>query len=229
MDGKTAICSQCAASFEYEPIIFDGREMFARTLCPTCSEIRSREMEQNGAALLREEREQRWHAVCPPLYRDTDPERINARCASFALEWIPGQRGLGITGSTGLGKTRALFLALRRAFDAGKTCRAISHNAFTRTVQSAFAGDGIERSDAKAMLSALQKCDVLMIDDLGKPPPTERADSELEEIVEIRTCNLLPILWSANGSSAWLTKRLGPDRGAPLVRRLSEFSDVLAL
>jgi hypothetical protein len=64
------------------------------------------------------------------------------------------------------------------------------------------------------------------MDDLGKPPATDRADAELEELVEVRTSQLLPILWSANGSSAWLIKRMGPDRGEPLVRRLSEFSEI---
>jgi hypothetical protein len=37
-----------------------------------------------------------------------------------------------------------------------------------------------------------------------------------------------PILWSANGTSAWLIKRMGSDRGEPLVRRLSEFCDIIA-
>lgn len=229
MDGENVKtnCQDCGESFAYAPVIIDGRERFSRTRCQSCMEKAALAYDVAEKDAQRLAKIGKWHSICPPLYRDTDAARINQVCAMAALTWdVNGSRGLGLLGVTGAGKTRALFLALHGAFDAGKRCRSISHNLFSKTVQSAFAGEGAERNDARALLVALQKCDVLLLDDLGKPPPTERADAELEELVEVRTSNLLPILWSANGSSAWLIKRMGPDRGEPLVRRLSEFSEI---
>lgn len=228
MDSKTKKCIECLTDFTYEPILLHGTEVFARPRCVPCTAAAAARHQDATEKEAEKARLEKWHAVCPPIYRDTDIARISAECGRAAITWdFKAARGLGCLGSTGIGKTRALFLALRRAFDGGKFCRFTSHNAFTRTVQTAFAGDGKEREAAKHLLDAYQECGVLLIDDIGKPPPTERADAELEELVEQRTSNMRPILWSANGSSAWLIKRMGVDRGEPLVRRLSEFCDII--
>ena len=223
-------CIECTEVFTYEVIIILGNEFDYRVRCDKCSALAVERREVEKIKQQASEKRAAWEKICPPIYRDTDPDRIDQRCLMAASQWdITGSRGLGMLGSTGIGKTRAAFIALRRAFDADKSCRAISHNAFTRTVQTAFSGDGSEREDAKALLDALQRCKVLLIDDVGKPPPTERADAELEELVEVRTCNMKPILWSANGSAGWLIKRMGHDRGEPLVRRLSEFCEIITV
>jgi DNA replication protein DnaC len=80
---------------------------------------------------------------------------------------------------------------------------------------------------ARARLDKLKRVRVLMLDDLGKAASSERADEQLENLIEKRGGECLPILWSANGSSAWLASRFGPDRGMPLVKRLAEFSTVV--
>lgn len=230
MASKNVICSDCKAPFQYDPMFIGEREYFPRQCCPACSEIRLADSTKELASKEAKLREDQWFKVCPPLYRDTDIMRINQRCAEAALTWdVASTRGMGIVGETGAGKTRALFFALRRAFDSGLRCLSISHNSFSRVVQTAFSGDGLDKANAQEHLKNLHRVPVILLDDLGKPPPTERADAELEELIEVRTSNLLPILWSANGSSAWLIKRMGPDRGEPLVRRLSEFSEVIAL
>jgi DNA replication protein DnaC len=171
-----------------------------------------------------------WEAICPPIYRDTDLARINARCAQVALEWdASGVVGIGILGTTGAGKTRALYHAMQRAHRLGRSCAAISHNAFSRAVGVAFSGEGADRAEARHRLEQLRRAQVVLIDDLGKAPSTERTDAELEDLVEERTANRRPILWTSNGSAGWLAKRLGNDRGEPFVRRLSEFSTIVSL
>jgi DNA replication protein DnaC len=108
-------------------------------------------------------------------------------------------------------------------------CEAISHNRFSKTVQDAFSGERMDKGDARQILENLRRADVILFDDLGKPPSTERADSELEELLEHRTSHRKPTLWSANGGGRWIIQRLGPDRGAPLVRRLAEQGDVITV
>jgi DNA replication protein DnaC len=140
------------------------------------------------------------------------------------FEWQPGRRGIGLLGKTRLGKTRGLFLVLKHALTSGISIDAISHGTFSNMVRLAYgAGD----AEAESRLARLYQADVVMLDDLGKAPSTERADAELELLVEHLTSHNRTILWSANGSKEWLTGRFGPDRGPALVERLREFTYVI--
>lgn len=226
---EKAVTCGCGARYTTQAITLMGQEIYGK-LCPTCILARNAEAEaeqRNTAAL---ERQRAWEAVCPPSYRDTNPQdpRLNATALRLSAAWQPsGARGLGFTGETGSGKTRCLFLALRRAFEAGKSIAFVSHNHFSRLAQDSFMGEKVD--DARNRLKLFHRCGVLLIDDLGKAPKTERADAEMEELIECRTNSGLPILWSANASGEWLIKRFGEDRGPALVRRLAEFCDCHAL
>lgn len=230
MDGEPTqtTCATCSCEFETKPSPWFPPARH----CPSCTAIKLAESE--AAEKKRQEdqhaqyRKSQWERICPPIYQETDPARINPKCLKAAMEWsLEHADGLGFIGGTGAGKTRAAFIALKRAFDANQSCAAVSHNAFSCVVISAFSGTDEERQTARNKLTTFQQCEVLLLDDLGKPPTTERVDAELEELVEIRTSHNRPILWTSNGSSAWLIKRMGADRGPALVRRLSEFSEIV--
>lgn len=225
------ICGHCQKPFEATVFVVMGRAIGAK-VCRACIEASAAEAAAYGKRLDAERREEKWCRQCPTIYRDTNPAdtRLDHAALNLAMAWpVASPRGLGFIGRTGKGKTRCLFLALRRAHEAGADVAAISHTKFSRVAMDAFSGDAEEKSIARQKLAHLHRADVVLIDDLGKPPSTERADSELEELVEDRTSEALPILWSANGSGEWLIKRFGVDRGEPTVRRLAEFSEVLTL
>lgn len=224
-------CARCQIGFTVEKENdFDYGAMMKR-YCDPCiplvdAEIAEREEKDRLAKL-----EQKWASICPPIYRNTDitHQDLNPSFREAASKWEPfSERGLGFMGASGAGKTRLLFFALRKAFDADIGVRYISHNAFSKLVIEAFSsGSSVSKEEALRSLSALGKTRVLLLDDLGKAPSTERCDAELEELIEIRGSNLLPTLWSCNGYGEWLVKRFGADRGEPLVRRLAEFSTVV--
>lgn len=229
---EKAICKTCHAEFERRVLILFGARHFVGENCDACvtkeNNARKAEIDAENAA----ERETEWVGICPLIYRDTNPN--DSRLAKEAVSAVSGWqwqtgRGLGLLGTTGRGKTRCLYLALRKVFVAGKSVAAVSHTKFSRLAMDAYSGTDEERYAAREKLRSFHTCRVLLIDDLGKPPSTERADSELEEIVEDRTSEEKPILWSANGSGEWLIKRFGIDRGEPTVRRLAEFCDVITL
>lgn len=223
-------CRECDIVFSTEQLNILGHKFHFRYLCPVCFEMKTaRDQEKEDAKRLSEQRTA-WELICPPIYRDTDLDRIDPRCARIALDWdASGSVGVGILGTTGAGKTRALYHAMQRAHRLGRSCAAISHNAFSRAVGIAFGGEGSDRAEARHRLETLRRVQVVLIDDLGKAPSTERTDAELEDLVEERTANRRPILWTSNGSASWLAKRLGNDRGEPFVRRLSEFSTIVCL
>jgi DNA replication protein DnaC len=231
----TKTCQTCGNEFTIDDSAcltdFDRTIWSMKLHCDPCcaaSEAAERQREEKREQM---EREQRWDLICPPLYRSTDfahPGLIGD-FVSIAREWTPraGERGLGFMGSSGGGKTRLLFTCLRRAFDAGFTVHATNHHHFARLVIEAFSGSDDARERAQVELRRLERVEVLLLDDLGKAPSTERCDAELECLIETRGSHLRPILWSANGHGQWLIDRFGPDRGAPIVRRLAEFSTVV--
>lgn len=221
-------CQVCKLPFPSNAVVILGREIFRATICEPCQAERQAEHAAKRDSEKASARELVWHSVCPATYRDTNPTdpRLNRALVAKALAWCPSSRGIGFIGPSDRGKTRSLFLALRKAHDAGRHAMAISHNRFSKVVIDAFSGGDDDRARGKKTLLDLSRCDALLIDDLGKAPSTERCDAELEELVEVRTSEGLPILWSANGSGEWLINRFGADRGKPLVRRLAEFCDV---
>jgi DNA replication protein DnaC len=68
---------------------------------------------------------------------------------------------------------------------------------------------------------------VLLLDDLGKAKMTERSELELFDLLEHRSSHALPIFWTANAEKGALKQMLSPDRGEPILRRLSEFTKII--
>lgn len=230
---QTKQCQRCKRAFEVNlpDDQFSNVVVLMRKFCEPCGEIEAQEATERFGRELMQKRENEWLSICPPLYANTDitHEGLNAAFRDAALAWLPSaSKGIGFMGKSGGGKTRMLFFALRKAFDAQMSVRFISHNAFSKLVIDAFVnGQGESREEARRSLDNLAKVKVLLIDDLGKAPSTERCDAEIEELIETRGARMLPTLWSANGYGEWLIKRFGADRGEPLVRRLAEFSTVI--
>ncbi len=226
-----AKCSECGKDFKRRVFSVLGKTIGGVGICEECRVKFAAEEEAKANRATQRREDEKWEAVCPLIYRDTDlrDARLASAAVSAVARWSPGVRGLGLIGTTGRGKTRCLYMALRKAHGAKMTVAALSHTKLSRIAMDAFSGDKDERRGAREILSELHRADVILLDDLGKPPSTERADSELEELVEDRTSEGKPILWTANGSGEWLIKRFGVDRGEPLVRRLAEFSDVTTL
>lgn len=227
----TKTCETCQQPFtiDDEGCTDIGRSILTmKRHCESCCETRERLLATAEQQREREKLDKRWAEICPPLYRETDPRHPGILPAFFtaAADWHPGDKGLGFMGNSGGGKTRLLFWCLRRAFEAGLRVEAVSHHRFTMLVMHAF-GNSSSSDESWNKLERILSCDVLLLDDLGKAPSTERCDAELENLIETRGSNLRPILWSANGHGQWLIDRFGPDRGAPIVRRLAEFSTVV--
>lgn len=233
MDGKTSSvqetvnCQMCHKPFE-TGVFRIGSAKFHAIRCPSCEEMWKITYGESLARDKAAAHERGWCDVCPQIYRDTDLTRLKGTGAEIINAWQPS-KGLGFIGPTGAGKTRLLFVALRRCYDAGASVAAVSHNRFSFLAQDAFAGEDDARSRARSEFRKFKICSALLIDDLGKAPRTERADAEIEELVEHRTSHGLPILFTANASGEWLSKRFGEDRGPALVRRLGEFCEVHTL
>ena len=218
-------CPKCGRTFPWDERIAHRPHLPTVCTCTECGEIERQEKAQREAEAARRHREAQWEKLCPPLYRQTAPERLpDQKALTEALSWSWGPSGLLMAGPTGSGKTRIAWLVLRRVFDEGKRIHAFDAVSFSHEVGNRFY-DG----DGEGWIARVARADVLFLDDVGKCKLTERGEAELFGLVEKRTANLLPIVCTMNLTDAALQDRLSEDRGAPLVRRLKEFCKVLVV
>lgn len=221
---RTIPCKECGAYFETEVVNLNGRE-FCGKVCPACIARINRETEAEATAASGEAAQRAWEALCPPLYRDTDLNRLSIpeKAIREVLGWSPGPNGLSLAGGTGKGKTRLIFVLLKQLHFAGHKIHAISSKSFERHCTRMF-GDHPQANESRAIIDKCQTVEILFLDDIGKERMTDRVESELYGLIEDRTANMKPILWTSNGDSKRLEAMLSEDRGQPIIRRLKEFS-----
>ena len=180
-------------------------------VCPACrKQVAAKELE---AA---------WKRLCPPDYRKTDPARLNQDALARVMAWEYGPRGLLLVGPTDQGKTRTMYLLLRRLLEQGLRVEAFEPLGFGHACQRHFT-----RGTGPDWFDGLVAADVVFFDDLGKEPMTPRVEAELYGVVERRAARERPILATTNMTGARLVRAASEDRGAPLVRRLREFCEVM--
>lgn len=223
-------CRICGLNFSYEPVFYAGtlQEVITRKYCDECIPRMEAKGSMAAAENVAQEREKAWLEICPPLYRETDAVRLPMNPAPLAkvLKWKGGgSRGIALAGATGVGKTRAMFLLLHRLHWEGHHVTAVTAKRFERYVHQMFEKD----NEARDMIRRAHRADILYIDDIGKEKYTERVESEFHDLIETRTANLRPILWTANNNGTGLEAMMSPERGAPILRRLREFTEIITL
>jgi DNA replication protein DnaC len=128
-----------------------------------------------------------------------------------------------LRGSTGTGKTRAMWRLLRRLFDEGRSIEALTAGEFGRSY-----ADAAGQYRASAWFERLAAVDVLFVDDLGKGCWSEAVRAVFFDLIDKRTRFGRPVLITTNDTGPELSERMRDvNLGDPLVRRLREFCEVL--
>jgi len=159
-----------------------------------------------------------WRAITPPLYQDTTFGQLpDATAAQVVLDWPCQISGLLVLGATGTGKTRSVFLLLKRLCREGRRPLVFTATDFGHAVQENMRG-----AQAGPWVRSLKDRDLLFFDDLGKAKLTDRVEAELFGIIEARIAFLRPTVITTNMTGATMGNILTKDRAAPLIRRLRE-------
>jgi DNA replication protein DnaC len=223
---KTANCITCSKPFEYKPAIFGGREYCTPTCCDKCIEEHARTQERIDRQKQADEVRHKWERICPPIYRDTDVNRLTPEMRRYAETWTSqGGRGLAFVGATGKCKTRVCYMILARYHYDGRAVHAITATKLAELVQNKFSLDNETRGESAQKLKLIERVPLLLLDDVGQEKITERTGSEFFSLIERRTSWKRPTLWTSNLDAGTLKQALGADRGQPTIRRLREFSD----
>lgn len=220
------VSTGCNAVFLSPPVLYGGRDLLPSRRCPEC--VARWEASQGDAGMERQRLDAEWLHICPALYRESDPARIPSELVAAANRF-DGCRWLGFAGKAGTGKTRAAYIALRRMHDAGKACHAITGTELRRLLSDLYADDQNDRADARLRFKTVRNCDVLLLDDLGKQRFTDSAQEDVFDLLERRSAHLRPIIWTTNSGAKELADRLSADRAGAIIRRLSEFSEIVKI
>jgi DNA replication protein DnaC len=221
------ICSQCGKNFDREPIVIGGKELFADAPCDECGEANQNKFAAQQAEDRRQAAFNAWSIVCPPLYRETDFNRLPAKYQAVVKNWKFGWKGIGLVGQAGTMKTRTAFQILERHHFEGISCEAVSAQRFSRICVDQFSDSRELKKAASERLAKFGTVQILLIDDIGKGKMTDRAEMELFDLLETRTSHKLPTIWTANAKGDDLLRMMSEDRGEPIIRRLSEFSEIV--
>lgn len=221
----TKIC-RCGETYQAKEFFIRGTRVVNQVWCPQCSLLLHNEWIKPEREPRKSMPPDRWKEICPPLYQDTDVARLTIPPAIVArvLAWEPNPRGIALSGTTGTGKTRLIFLLIRRLLETTRL-RVVSAKQFERWVHRMFE----KENDARLRIEECRETKILFIDDIGKEKYTERVESEFYDLVEYRTSNLRPILWTTNANGAQLEQMMAEDRGIPIVRRLREFTEIISV
>lgn len=143
------------------------------------------------------------------------------------LTAVKSGSGIYITGRVGSGKTTLAACLARKLIESGKTVRFESIVGLLRELKDSFDGtqtDAIDRAE---------KCDVLVLDDLGKQSPTTWTLSVIFEIVDSRYRNERPIIVTTNYTTDDLIRAMSAnadkETAKAVVSRLIESSKLVKL
>jgi DNA replication protein DnaC len=184
--------------------------------------IRAREREEAEARRLARE-EARWKAI-PDIYREEfvpSKSKLGRDAIQHCRNWSPDSGiGIGLSGGTGLGKTRLLCAILRR-FRASHSWMYLPAFEMSNLVANQWSDDDWTAMGAVRQLNRSKRVEILVLDDVGDEKSTEASTTFFKELVERRMSKKLPVLWSTNLSTDMLAVKHGP-QGAAVVRRLKD-------
>jgi len=200
---ETRSCTECGENYEHEPMMLGDTDMLEHvTVCEACStKIRRRD----ERAEREEKARGKWEKSIPKEYRltRTDHPDYPANIHDKAMGWLRSTDGdrkpfLGILGISGKGKTRVASQLAKRILWEGGFVRWVGSYQFQWACQRQFTDkDGAEASKALKLHQAAKN---LVFDDIGALKSTEVVSDCLYALLEHRSANALPMIWTSNES-----------------------------
>ena len=241
-DTDSRICIDCQRFFDAAYHVMFERRCFHSLRCDECEAIATEKAEQEKLAAELKTVTDSWEAIAPVLYRTSDIKRFPKKLQQIVANFDPvSQRGFGFSGRAGSCKTRASFQMLKVAHFRGHSCATINGVDFAKLSIDQFNDTPISGgsclggnrqtigTQAKRQLRRLADCDWSLLDDMDKCKFTPRAEEALYDILESRTSNARPTIWTCNANSNQLAAMFTEERSGAILRRLVEFAEVITL
>lgn len=158
----------------------------------------------------------------PPVFKDTDTNRIHPKLKSAVEQFDPTKRGQSylLHGGTRHGKSRAAWEMVKKTVAIKHTYKVLTMRQFEAAVEQSF------HSHTHGKLLETYCCThLLVLDDLGKEQLTKRLAADLFAVVDDRTQNLRNTVITTNLRSDDIEGKFGADKqtAAAFVARLREY------
>ncbi len=195
-------CELCSRKFQAKRTRILHR-FFVVRICSACDAQQTADAEAAEEVKQRAARERAWGEMTEGFERicQSDPKRLPKALVAKAnaWEWRGGRSLMFAANKAGLGKSRCAFMALRRAFDAGKRCFALQAVRLERlATREIYDDDRQARWAAERALDRARECSVLLLDDIDKPKWTPASEKELFELMDTRHAAMRSTIWTSN-------------------------------
>lgn len=147
------------------------------------------------------------------MYQDADLSKIKhlpQPLLEFARKWVetPNKPSLFLTGSVGSGKTYFMTALLRAMVEKGATWFKFTRSVdlFDDLLQKLMTSNG---KSNEYHLRSLGEVPLLFVDDVGVENMTDRVKKEYFSIIDYRTSEMLPFVFTSNMSKDQFGKELG--------------------
>jgi DNA replication protein DnaC len=225
----TKKCFTCERNFETEEIVFGDRKISFQMYCEDCIRIATEKQDIEERQQKIDKRENEFWAIVPKIYKTTDEYKISSQLRKAISEWKYGPIGIGFKGPSGSQKTRASVLLLHSLHKGGRSVFYLKATNLTKNAVEAFSDDKAIKKHALESIRHATECQVLLLDDIGKGRLSPSAEESLYALLDARTENMLPTIWTTNADSSQLHDMMSEDRGDAIMRRLVEFSTIIAI
>ena len=229
-------CKTCSKQYRHEPMFIDGLDMLDHIfVCESCSESSRKAYEQ---AEWKATAKLRWEEAIPVEYRNTDithPDyQKSIESHEAALTWLRQADAatrrpfLGLVGASGGCKSRiASQIAKQGIWEHGFYQWCGSYK-FQWACQNQFGDDGKE---ASRLLRTCRETANLIFDDLGSLKSSEVVSDTLYALLEHRSANSLPMIWTSNEQPEEMLsgKNLTEKERARNISRLKGYSEIIEL
>jgi DNA replication protein DnaC len=168
----------------------------------------------------------------PAVFQDTEISRLHEKIQEN-IDWRPegDKTGLLIHGTTGVGKTRALWEIVRRMWvEKAEMDINMPYLFLTMRKIESMIEQGFDTKKHGTMLDSLIEHPLLVIDDLGKERLTSRMASDLFAIIDERTVNRRTTIISTNFNGTTLLERFenkDKETGVAFIRRLKDYFKIV--
>lgn len=247
MSTSTTKCSRCGADMDAAEVTSDEPwvqrmldKLAASGLADLCEDCgHADDMKARASNRERVARDS-WEACVPKEYRGTAtshpdfPASIHASCRTWLRgEWTgggdeePRRLFLGITGPSGLCKTRIAALMAKRLIWDGMQVLWLNSSRFQWACQHQF--DDAVKSEANTWLRRYRSASWLVFDDIGSLKSSEIVADELYSLLEHRTSLEMPMIWTSNETIEEMLPKLADKPRARILSRLGGFSNQVTI
>lgn len=215
----TVNCLRC----QREPVTIPEGSKLIGGVCDHCIEAESQQQKEREKAFAMADK---WESICPLLYRDTEFDKLpHPDLSQKALRWpcmlpaFPTREcpwmGLNLWGYPRTGKTRTMFLVLKKAHFEGKRIKIFGPSQFAQEC---------EMRDFKtaSWLRSVTAFDIIAFDDIDKCKLTRQQEEKFFALLDSRIARRLPTFFTGNTSGDRLKVQF--TNGEAIVARMREHS-----